>query len=132
VAYTEANLTPIDTTAVAWALAWTRFLLHDTDSSNEIYSDTELTAVLTAHAFVHEDGAGVETTYYRPHVAAAHLIATDPDRATSESLLGSSVTVQSPGSLARSIRSRNAWIDDAIEELTEERPPTGRTLTAVF
>lgn len=126
-AYDPSSLTSTDTTSLDWALAWTRFLLHDTDASNEIFSDTELTAVLTVHS-----SKGNGSTYYRPHVAVSNLMVTDPDRATSESLLGSSVTVQSPGSLARAIKSRNRWIDDAIEAASGERPTSGRTLLPGF
>ena len=130
-AYDSSNLSPTDLTGLDWAIAWTRFLLKDTDADNELFSDTELQAVIEAMRFdVEEDG--VTTSYYRPHVAAAHLITTDPDRAVTESLLGSSVTTQSPGSVARAIRASGRWIDDAIYTASEQRPPTGRTLRAVF
>jgi hypothetical protein len=127
VAYDQSVLADADATDLAWAIAWTRFLLKDT-SSTETYSDTELTAVIKATAFTAED----DTIYYRPHVAAANLIRSDPDRALSEGLLGASITNRDPVSVARSIRNNNAWVDDLIEAASDERPTTGRTLLPVF
>jgi hypothetical protein len=127
VAYDQSVLAAADATDLAWAIAWTRFLLKDT-STTETYSDTELTAVIKAAAFTAED----DTIYYRPHVAAANLVRSDPDRALSEGLLGASITNRDPASVARSIRTSNAWVDDLIESAADERPPSGRTLLAVF
>ena len=125
-AYDPHDLNPNDPTSPAWALAWARRLLNDT-GAEPLYAQAEVYAVLNAHAFVAN-----AVTYYRPHYAAAALIASDPDRATAESLLGASVTVRDPGAIARSIRSSNAWVDDLIETVSGERPPSGRQLRAVF
>ena len=125
-AYTAANLTPHDTTDLDWALAWVRFVMRDT-SALEQYTDAEYTAVLGAHAFVEN-----AVTYYRPHVAAAALVASDPERAISEALLGANLTHRDPSAIALAIRSQCRWIDALIEEASGVRPPSGRTLTAVF
>lgn len=126
-AYDPTKLALADATSAVWALAWARFMLKDT-STTEVYSDTELTAVLAATAFTAED----DTVYYRPHVAAANLVKSDPDRALSEGLLGASITNRDPGAVARAIRAAGRWVDDLIETDSEERPPTGRTLVPVF
>jgi hypothetical protein len=132
VAYDLSALTPSAPTSLAWGIAWTRFILRDTNAT-ELFSDTELVAILTAHAFtVEDDSPSGSTTYYRPHVVAANLIQSDPDRALSEGLLGATITNRDPGSIARSIRSAGRWVDDLIETESGSRPPTGRTLTPVF
>jgi hypothetical protein len=128
--YDEANLTPADTTSLAWALAWTRFLLRDT-SSEEMFSDTELEAVLTSTSFVDET-TSPSTRHYRPHVAAGDLIESDPDRAVSESTLGASIESREPSSIARSVRRTGRWIDDTIEAEAGVRPAGGLTLRARF
>ena len=125
--YIEVNLSPHEPTEEPWALAWCRFLVRDT-SDTELYSDAELLATLEAHAFTASNGS----TYYRPHVAAASLIVSDPDRALSESLLGSSFQHRHPGDLAKDVRAAGKWIDDLIRTKSEERAPTGRQLTPVF
>ena len=124
--YDSTRLRPHDPTSLEWAVAWTRFLLRDT-STTPLFNDTELVALLDATAFV---VAGVP--YYRPQVTTAHLIAGDPDRALSESLLGVNITTRDPTSVARSIRALHRWIDDEIEALTRQRPPTGRQLRATY
>ena len=126
-AYDSTKLALADATSAVWALAWTRFFLRDT-STPEAFTDAELNAVLAAHAFTSED----DDVYYRPHVAAAALIRSDPDRAMSEGLLGANITNRDPASVARSIRAAGAWVDDLIELAAGERPPTGRTLVPVF
>ena len=125
--YDPLDLTPNDTTDGTWALAWTRFLLRDT-SATPAFADAELNAVLESTAFEHET-----VTHYRPHVAAATLIESDPDRATSESILGVSTTTRSPTAIASAIRKSGRWVDDRIEAATGGvRPPSGRELTPVW
>lgn len=124
--YDPGNLQPSDPTDAAWALAWVRFLTRDTAVTPE-RADAELTALLTATAWVH-DGS----TYYRPHWAAATLVEGDPDRPDAESTLGASVTNRNADGLARSIRRAGAWVDDLIEAATGLRPPTGRTLDVTW
>lgn len=120
--YDESALTPLDPTDLTWAIAWARCFLRDRVTPF-VYTDTELAAALTAHAFL----SGGDT-YYRPHVTVANLITTDPDRATSESLLGASITTRSPASIALGVRVSGRWVDDVIQNEAGERPPSGRTL----
>lgn len=120
--YDESALIPHDPALLSWAVAWARHFLRDR-AAPFVYTDTELAAALTAHAYV----SGGET-YYRPHVTVANLITTDPDRATSESLLGASITTRSPASIALGVRANGRWVDDLIETEAGERPPSGRTL----
>lgn len=116
--YDKSKLTPNDTTSLDWAVAWTRFLLHDTNDDHETYADDEITAVLTSLAWEHET-----VTYYRPHLAAASLIESDPDRALSESTLGASITNRDPRSIARSIRKGDAWVRAFITAATDGYAP---------
>lgn len=125
--YDESSLSGSDPTDAEWALAWTRFHLRDTSNTNPEYSDEELNAVLTGTAWAHED-----VTYYRPHVAAASIILGDPNRATSESLLGNSISMRGANATANGIRSAGAWVDALIESLAGAAPPSGRSLTPVF
>lgn len=125
-AYDPSNLNPANATSATWALAWTRYLLADTVHPYQ-HGTLELMAALTAHAFTH-----ATIVYYRPHVTAAALIIADPNRATSESLLGASYSGRTPGSIARSIRQANTWMDDLIAAAAGTRPPTGRTLLPVW
>ena len=125
-AYDLNALTPSAPTSLAWGVAWTRFMLHDRVSPF-VFADAELVGVLSAHAFTSET-----VVYYRPHIAAAVLIETDPDRALNQSLLGAHITHQNPSDIAASIRRHGRWVDDAIEDAAGERPASHRTLTAVF
>lgn len=125
-AYNPSALNLADATSADWAIAWTRYLMADTTEPHQ-HTTPELEAALTAHAFTYET-----VVYYRPHVTAAALTIADPNRATSESLLGASISTRSAGSIARSIRGANAWVDDLIETTAGARPPTGRTLTPVW
>lgn len=119
--YDPSDLQGTDPTSEAWALAWARFLLRDTVVPFA-YEDAEVEAVLTSTAFTHSG-----STYYRPHVAAAALVESDPDRPISESLLSASVTHRSGGSIARGIRTSGAWVDDLIEAATGGTRPASRT-----
>lgn len=115
--YDEMQLSPVDTSSVGWALATLRFILHDTNNDQERYSDAELTMSLELHAFTPDT-----VTYYRPHVVAAHLIQSDPDRAVTESIDNASETKQTPATIAAGVL--RAWrsIDDAIFAASEYRP----------
>ena len=124
--YDPHDLHPNDVTSSAWAIAHARRFLADTESPFE-FSQAEILAMLTAHAFTHD-----ETVYYRPHVTAAALIASDPNRATAEWLLSAKVEGREPAIIAREIRASGAWIDDLIETAAGARPRSGRTLTPVF
>ena len=129
-AYDLSTLLPTDVTSEAWAVSLVRLYLRDRESPFE-YADAELATFLNAYAFTTEV-SGVDVTYYRPHVTAAAIIDTDPDRAVSESLLSASVGLRTPDSLARAIRRSGRWIDDLIETASDARPPSGLTLTPVF
>ena len=124
--YDPHDLHPNDVTSSAWAIAHARRFLADVREPYE-YAQAEIYALLDAHAFVHES-----VTYYRPHVTAAALIASDPNRSTAEWLLSAKVEGREPADVAREIRASNAWIDDLIEAAAGARPRSGRTLTPVF
>lgn len=125
--YDDTDLSGSDATVAAWALAWARFYLRDTSVTDPEYSDAELTAVLTATAWEHDS-----VTYYRPHVAAANIVLGDPDRASSESVLGNSVTLRGASAVANGIRSAGAWVDALISTAAGVTPPSGRTLEPRF
>ena len=130
--YDPTKLDVVTLTDVEWALAWTRFLLRDT-TDTEVYSDAEALAVIKAFAWTHTTSAGVSTTYYRPHQAAASLIESDPDRASTEAIMGVSLTTRKPGAIASAIRRAGRWVDDLIVTATDGvRPPSGRELTPVW
>lgn len=132
--YDSSDLTPIDTTDAAWALAWTRFYLRDTDDAAEVFTDAEITAVLTATSQDLPVGvdAADQATYYRPHQAAADLIRSDPDLKMQERLLSWSATNRSPDAIARGILAAGRWIDDAIDDAAGVYPERGGTLDPVF
>lgn len=128
--YNENDLNPTNLNASSWALAWTRFFLRDTSTPFE-FSDTELTAVLEGTRFVPARNDD-DQTYYRPHVAAAQIVESDPDRAMREQLLNTVIWHRSPTSVARSIRRAGRWVDDAIVTATSEKPSSSRQLEPVF
>lgn len=125
--YNPTKLELADVTNVEWALAWTRFLLRDVGPT-EAYSDAEAFAVIKSTAWKHD-----AVVYYRPHHAAASLIESDPDRASTEAIMGVSITTRKPGAIAASIRRAGRWVDDLIVTATDgARPPSGRELTPVW
>lgn len=126
-AYDEASLNPFDPVSLSWAVAFLRFLLRDTVSPLE-FADAELSATLGLQAF---EAGGV--VYYRPHVAAAIMIRSDPERAIIERV--DNVSVHKPDPNALAVNLVNSWsaIDDAIAELAGVRPPGGnRVFRPVF
>lgn len=129
-AYDLSSLLPTDVTSEAWALNMVRLYLRDRESPFE-YADTEIATFLNAHAVTAEI-AGVDTTFYRPHVTAASIIDADPDRAVTEALMSARVGYRTPDSIARAIRRSGRWIDDLIEGIAGTRPPSGLTLTPVY
>lgn len=125
--YNPTKLDLADATDVDWALAWTRFHLRDTGTT-ETYSDAELLATIRSTAWTYG-----EVVYYRPHQAAASLIESDPDRASTEAIMGVSLTTRKPAAIAASIRRAGRWADDLITTATDGvRPPSGRELTPVW
>ena len=120
-AYDPSALSPISVTDASWALATLRMILRDT-TTPERFTDSELSAVLELHTYTAENTSGVETNYYRPHVVAAALIRTDPDRAISDSIDNASQTRQAPGVIAAGILRDYGRIDDLIETATGTRP----------
>lgn len=133
-AYDASDLEWISPTWKKWALAWLRLFLRDTDASTELFSDDELNAVLTATSQDLPVGAAAadQTTYYRPHQAAADLIRNDPDRKMQERLLSWSATYRSPDEIARGIIAAGAFIDAAIYDAEGVYPDRGGTLDPVF
>lgn len=133
-AYDPTRLAPIDTTDKLWALAWARFWLRDTDGDAELFSDTEVSAVLDATSQDLPAGAAAadQTTYYRPHQAAADLIENDPDRKVSERLLSWQGQYRSAEQVARSILASGDWVDEEIRSVAGEYPNRGGTLDPVF
>lgn len=125
-AYNSGDLTPVDTTDSNWALATLRFILRDTDDSNEAYSDQELAMALNLATFTVDS-----VDYYRPHVVAAGLIRADPDRAISESIDNASETRRDPASIAASILRSWGSIDDAILAASDARP-SSNSFAVVF
>ena len=124
--YDAHDLHPNDVTSSAWAIAHARRFLADVREPYE-YAQAEIYALLDAHAFVHES-----VTYYRPHVTAASLIRTDPNRATQESIDNAQRTYRPTALVVADIIREGAWIDDLIETATGVRPRSGRTLEPVF
>lgn len=131
-AYDASDLAPIDTTDKAWALAWTRFWLRDTDDNAEVFTDTELNAVLDATSQDLPANADSPTTYYRPHQAAADLLESDPDRKVMERLMSWQGQYRSAEQVARAILAMGAWVDDAIFDAAGVYPDRGTTLDPVF
>lgn len=130
--YDEGALQPTVLTSIAWANAWTRLFTRDTTSTAETYSDAEIEAVNEAQRWTFTNDAGVTTSYYRPHLAAAALIEADPDRATQESTLQASITTRDVASVARAIRRAGQWIDAAIYAAAGDAPPSLLTIKPTF
>lgn len=113
--YDASALSPNDATDQEWSLAWVRRIAGD-DTENERNSDAEWLAELSADTVTGED----DTVYYRPHVTAARLVASQNAAVRTESLLGGSITYRSPQARAQALRSAYAWMDDLIPE--DDRP----------
>lgn len=120
-AYDPTVLSPIAVKDAAWALNTLRMILRDT-TSPERFTDDELSAALELRTFTVENDAGENVVYYRPHVAAAALVRTDPNRAIQESVDNASETRQRPGAIASGILRDYARIDDLIYDDSGERP----------
>jgi hypothetical protein len=129
--YDVSVFTPPDPTSVPWAIASTRRFLRDTPNDADAYSprsfgDVELTAQLALDT-VTSDGV----TYYRPHVSAANLVRSDPERVLSFSASSYSEAYRDAESIARGILQAGAGIDALINELAG-RVLTGRFARVVF
>jgi hypothetical protein len=72
------------------------------------------------------------TTYYRPHVAAAAVIRSNPAWATRLSIAGVTQEGRTADEVAGAILAAGAWIDDTIQRLSGKIPPSGRTLWPAF
>lgn len=125
-AYDESALNPIDPTSLTWAVAFLRMLLRDTQEPLE-HADAELSATLALQAF--QVGG---TAYYRPHMTAAAMVRSDPERAIIERVDNVSVHKQDPAVIASQLEKAWASIDDQIAGLAGQRPPVGRTFRPVF
>jgi hypothetical protein len=118
-------LNPPRPTDETWAITATRFYLKDRDGTQ--YEDAELLMVLTGTGFTVD-----AVTYYRPHIAAADIIDSDPDRAMSESLLGASIGLRDPDQVSRAIRKAGRWIDALIATESGAEPPSRLILHPTF
>ena len=130
--YDPASLDPIDPTSPAWALAWARRLAGDVPTDGGAWPlhsmhDEEWAAWLRATAM---DVNG--TLYYRPHVAAAAAIRSNPAWAIRLSIAGVFQEGRTPDEIAAAIMAAGGWIDDTIYRLTGRNPTTGRTLWPAF
>lgn len=125
-AYDESLLSPIDPASIEWATAFTRFLLRDTSEPYSLAS-AEVRATLETTAVTVD-----EATYYRPHMAAAALIRSDPDRVVSERIDNASAEYVNPAVLAARIERDWSSIDDRIKALSGVNPGGGRTFRAVW
>jgi uncharacterized membrane protein len=72
------------------------------------------------------------TLYYRPHVAAAAAIRSNPAWASRLSIAGVSQDNRTADEVATAILAAGAWVDDTIYRLSGRNPTTGRTLWPVF
>ena len=117
---------PVDLTSLSWALAAAREMLRDTIEPHS-YSDSLLMLALGAHAIEHED-----STYYRPHAAAANTLLSDPERLRSETIDNATKSFMNPAHAASALLRAYAWIDDQIEDATGTDPRPSRTLRVVF
>ena len=115
-----------DTTSLPWALELVRALTRDETTPYD-RADTLIESLLEARAHDVND-----TLYYRPHVVAASLLRTDPDRAQQESIDNAQKSYRSPDAVARSILTDYAWVDDLIGAQSGTRPPSGLTARLVF
>jgi hypothetical protein len=70
--------------------------------------------------------------YYRPHIAAAAVIRSNPAWASRLSIAGVFQEGRAPDEIAAAIQAAGAWIDDTIQRLTGRIPPSGRTLWPAF
>ena len=116
--YDPTQLIPHDPTSLAWALAWARRFAGDVPpwrpGSQE---DEEWQAWLTATALVVND-----TTYYRPHEAAARALEADPNRLRALNLAGVTQQYREPHEAAAAIRRGGAWVDELIGAATGRMP----------
>jgi len=115
--YDVTALAPLDPTDETWALATARRFLRDTPNQTgafhpRSFMDVELVAQATLDSVAY-DG----TVYFRPHVAAANLLRSNPERVLSFSGAGYSETYAEAEKLARAILKAGVGIDDAINEL---------------
>jgi len=130
--YDPASLDPIDPSSLTWALAWARRLAGDVPTEGGAWPlhsmhDEEWEAWLRATAM---DVGG--TLYYRPHVAAAAVIRSNPAWASRLSIAGVSQEGRMADEVAAAILAAGAWIDDTIQRLTGKIPPSERTLWPAF
>jgi hypothetical protein len=123
--YDASVLNPPRPSDETWAINATRFYLKDRDGSQ--YEDAELLMTLLGNSFIVDD-----VTYFRPHIAAADLVDSDPDRAMSESLLGASISLREPNQVSRAIRKAGKWIDDFIAAESGMHPPSRLILNPTF
>ena len=117
--YDPKKLQPISPLDRECALAWVRFWLRDKPDSEGNYSDrvledAEYYALLVASAPVDLYALPAALIYYRPHVTAAQILRSDPERAESVSYDGLSKTKRSVDALVDAILEAGAAFDRLI------------------
>ncbi len=117
----------LDPTDLTWAIQLVRSITRDATEPFQ-RGDLEIATLLAGTSFLTTD----DVTYYRPHVAAAAIVRSDPTFAISESIDNASQTVRDPEAIARGILRAYAWVDDVIERITGEVGFGSRTFRVVF
>lgn len=117
--YDVSKLQPINPLDRECALAWVRLWLRDKPDSEGNYSDrvledAEYYALLKADAPADYAVLPLPLVYYRPHVTAALILRSDPERAESVSYDGLSKTKRSVDALVDAILEAGAAFDRLI------------------
>jgi hypothetical protein len=115
--YDVSTFTPPDPTSVAWAIASARRFMRDTPNEALAYSprsfdDSEIVAQLALDSV---SSGGV--VYYRPHVSAAHLVRSDPERVLSFGASSYSESYRDADAIARGILRAGAGVDALINTI---------------
>lgn len=116
----------IDPTDITWALALVRSITRDTTEPHK-RTDLELAIILAGSGFTYDT-----VTYYRPHMAAAAIVRSDPTFAITESVDNASQTVRDPDDIARGILKSYSWVDNIIESVSGVIGFGARTFQVVF
>lgn len=132
--YDDLILTPISPLDPAWAVGFVRALLRDVEEPYA-YEDPEIFATLRVTAYRHRatdaDGNPTLTLYFRPHMGAAAMLRSDPQRALRETVDNTTTWLQDPEVAAANMLRDYAMIDDMIADLTGQED-TASTFEAVF
>lgn len=135
--YKPSDLSGVQVTKITWARAWVRFLLRDTPNEVGAYrqgslDDIEIDAALELHSVLDSVGSPLPR-YYRPHVTAAGLLESDPERLASFSGGGYSEQYRGANEVIAPMLSQGARFDAEIALLSQGRvAPSAATLEPVF